>query len=78
MADRRRFRRLFLRQFFILLTVSVALVAVLLMQHDIPQRSTAEWILFFVLDVAALIAASALSAWLRTTAEDRRRRGPGG
>ena len=72
--DKRRFWRLFVRQFLVLLIVSVGLVAFLYFQHQIPPQTQGAWIRFFVLDVAALVGASALVAWLKVVQERARQR----
>lgn len=73
MLDRRRFRRLFLRRFVLLTLVAAGLAAVFATANAFPHKPMIEWIGIIVLDLAALLGASALSAWLNVLAEERRR-----
>jgi hypothetical protein len=73
-VDRKRYWRLFLRQFSILLAVTAALVAFFYFQHDLPYRPTLDWIEFGAFDAVMIVGASALSARLRLMQEDRRKR----
>jgi hypothetical protein len=78
MANRQRFWQLFRRQFFLLLAVSVGLVAVLFVGHAVAPLAPSDWIKFGLLDIAVLLGASALSAWIKLQQEEMRgrRRGP--
>jgi hypothetical protein len=76
MADRRqRFWQLFRRQFLLLLSLSLGLIAVLFVGHAVTPLSEADWIKFGLLDIAVLLGASALSAWLKVLQEAQRGRG---
>jgi len=77
MADRRRFWQLFRRQFILLLSVSLGLIAVLFVGHAITPLSQMDWIKFGFLDIVVLLGASALSAWLKVLQEQQRGRGRG-
>lgn len=72
--DWRRFRQLFIRQFLVLLLVSVGLVAVLEVAHAVAEQSQGAWLRFAVLDLVVLVAGSGLSAWVKLYAEERRHR----
>lgn len=77
MANKRRFWQLFLRQFGLLLAVTLAMIAFLYFTHSIAHQSEADWLRFAVIDLAVLLAASAATAWLRLQREAQRgRRGP--
>jgi hypothetical protein len=77
MADRRRFWQLFRRQFFLLLALSLGLIAVLFVGHAAAPLSPSDWIRFGLLDIAVLVGASALSAWVKLRQEEMRGRGRG-
>ena len=72
MADKRRFWQLFLRQFCLLLAVSLAMVGFLYFTHSMARQTPSDWIRFGVLDFVALLAASAATAWLRLQREELR------
>ena len=74
MADRRRFWQLFRRQFFLLLAVSLGLIAVLFVGHAVAPLSQTDWIKYGVLDIVVLLGASALSAWIKLQQEEMRDR----
>lgn len=75
MADKRRFWQLFRRQLFLLLSISLGLIAVLYVGHAIAPLTQTDWIKFGLLDIAVLLGASALSAWLKVLQEEQRNRG---
>lgn len=72
--DKRRFWRLFLRQFCLLLAVTLGVVAFLYFSHSLAHQTDADWIRFGVIDFVALVAASAASAWLRLQRDQIRER----
>jgi TRAP-type C4-dicarboxylate transport system permease small subunit len=72
MAGKRRFWQLFLRQFCLLLAVSLAMVGFLYFTHSIARQATSDWIRFGVIDLVVLVAAGAATAWLRLQREDVR------
>jgi len=74
MADKRRFWQLFLRQFCLLLAISLGMVAFLYFTHSMAHQSDADWLRFAVIDFVALAAASAASAWLRLQRDEQRER----
>jgi hypothetical protein len=74
MVGKRRFWQLFLRQFCLLLAVSLAMVVFLYFTHSIAHQSDADWIRFGVIDLAVLLAAGAATAWLRLQREEQRDR----
>lgn len=67
-----RFWQLFLRQFLLLALVSGGIIAFFFIEHAFPQHSTVDWLLFAIVDAAAILAASAISAWLKLYAQRRR------
>jgi hypothetical protein len=71
----RRFWQLFLRRFFLLLVVSLALLAFFYFENAIPYRPPMEWLEYILFDAAALLGASALTAWLKIVAGEHRDRG---
>jgi len=73
-VDKRRFWRLFLRQFCLLLAVTLGVVAFLYFSHSLAHQTDADWIRFGVIDFVALVAASAASAWLRLQRDQIRER----
>ena len=72
MANKRRFWQLFLRQFCLLLAISLAMVGFLYFSHNLAHQTQADWIRFGVIDVVVLLGAGAASAWLRLQREDQR------
>ncbi|HTW36192.1 MAG TPA: hypothetical protein VMD53_16345 [Rhizomicrobium sp.] len=74
MADKRRFWQLFLRQFCLLLAVSLGMVAFLYFSHSMAHQSGADWIRFAVIDLVVLLAASAATARLRLLRDEQRER----
>lgn len=72
--DKRRFWRLFLRQFCLLLAITLGVVAFLYFSHSLAHQTDADWIRFGVIDFVALVAASAASAWLRLQRDQIRER----
>jgi uncharacterized membrane protein YcjF (UPF0283 family) len=74
MVSKRRFWLLFLRQFCLLLAISLGMVAVLHFSHSMAHQSDADWIRFAVIDFVALVAASAATAWLRLQRDAQRER----
>ena len=72
--DKRRFWRLFLRQFGLLLAVTLGILAFLYFSHPLAPQTDADWIRFGVIDFVALVAASAASAWLRLQRDQIRER----
>lgn len=75
MVSKRRFWLLFLRQFCLLLAVSLGMVAFLYFSHSMAHQTDADWIRFAVIDFVALAAASAAAAWLKLQRDERRGRG---
>ena len=76
MVSKRRFWQLFLRQFCLLLAVTLGIVAFLYFSHSLAHQTDADWIRFGVIDFVALAAASGATAWLRLQREglrDKRR-----
>ena len=74
MVSKRRFWLLFLRQFCLLLAVSLGMVAFLYFSHSMAHQTEADWIRFAVIDFVALAAAGAASAWLKLQRDERRDR----
>jgi hypothetical protein len=74
MANKKRFWQLFLRQFCVLLAVSLGMVAFLSFSHSMAHQSQADWIRFALIDFVALAAASALTARLRLFRDEQRER----
>ena len=72
MVSKRRFWLLFLRQFCLLLAVSLGMVAFLYFSHSMAHQTDADWIRFGVIDVVVLLGAGAASAWLRLQREEQR------
>lgn len=71
MANKRRFWQLFLRQFCLLLAISLGLIGFLYFSHNLAHQSQADWIRFGVIDIVVLLAAGAATAWLRLQREDQ-------
>lgn len=74
MVSKRRFWLVFLRQFCLLLAISLAMVAFLYFSHSLAHQTDADWIRFAVIDFVALVAASAGTAWLRLQRDAQRER----
>ena len=74
MVSKRRFWLLFLRQFCLLLAVSLGMVAFLYFSHSMAHQTEADWIRFAVIDFVALAAAGAASAWLKLQRDAQRER----
>jgi len=71
-VDKRRFWRLFLRQFCLLLAITLVLIGFLHFSHSLAHQTQADWIRFGLIDFAALVAASGITAWLRLQRDERR------
>jgi hypothetical protein len=74
MVSKRRFWLLFLRQFCLLLAISLGMVAFLHFSHSMAHQTDADWIRFAVIDFAVLAAASAATAALRLQRDAQRER----
>lgn len=74
MTSKRRFWQLFLRQFCLLLAISLGMVAFLYFSHSLAHQTDADWIRFAVIDFVALTAASAAAAWAKLQRDERRER----
>jgi TRAP-type C4-dicarboxylate transport system permease small subunit len=74
MVDKRRFWQLFLRQFCLLLAISLGMVAFLYFSHSMAHQTDADWIRFAAIDLAVLLAASAATARLRLLRDQQRER----
>jgi TRAP-type C4-dicarboxylate transport system permease small subunit len=74
MTINRRFWLLFLRQFCLLLAISLAMVGFLYFTHSLAHQSEADWIRFGLIDLVVLLAAGAATAWLRLQREEQRDR----
>jgi hypothetical protein len=74
MVSKRRFWLLFLRQFCLLLAISLGMVAFLYFSHSLAHQTDADWIRFGVIDFVALTAASAATAGLKMQRDAQRER----
>ena len=72
MVDKRRFWQLFLRQFCLLLAISLGMVGFLYLSHNLAPQSNADWIRFGLIDLAVLLAAGAATAGVRLQREEQR------
>ena len=74
MASKRRFWLLFLRQFCLLLAISLGMLAFLYFSHSMAHQTDADWIRFALIDFVALTAASAATAGLKLQRDAQRER----
>jgi hypothetical protein len=74
MVSKRRFWLLFLRQFCLLLAISLGMVGFLYYSHSLAHQTEADWIRFAAIDFVALAAASAATAGLRLQRDAQRER----
>jgi quinol-cytochrome oxidoreductase complex cytochrome b subunit len=74
MTSKRRFWQLFLRQFCLLLAISLGMVVFLYYSHSMAHQTEADWIRFAVIDFVALVAASAATAGLKMQRDAQRER----
>jgi hypothetical protein len=74
MVSKRRFWLLFLRQFCLLLAISLGMLAFLYFSHSMAHQTDADWIRFALIDFVALAAASAATAGLKLQRDAQRER----